>query len=210
MTYPIGDLIQKQLPHWLAYAQSLTRNRTAAEDLVQDTVVRVLASIERFDGRSFASWSNTILRNRFIDGYRRSLFQDSSVVDLEGTLTAREASQEVAVEVDETLRALDKLSPKHRRILMLTCIQDLSYVRTAQRLKIPLGTVRSRLSRAREELAARLDGKNGDGRNGRLPPSAARPQSRRNTGKGRMPQTERSLHLLVATAARGGALAGAD
>lgn len=86
MTYAIGDLIQKQLPHWLAYAQSLTRNRTAAEDLVQDTVVRVLTSIERFDGRSFASWSNTILRNRFIDGYRRSLFQDSSVVDLEGIL----------------------------------------------------------------------------------------------------------------------------
>lgn len=197
MTYAIGDLIQKQLPHWLAYAQSLTRNRTAAEDLVQDTVVRVLASIERFDGRSFASWSNAILRNRFIDGYRRSLFQDFSVVDLEEILTAREASQEITVEVDETLRAVARLSPKHRRILVLTCVQDLSYVRTARRLKIPLGTVRSRLSRARKELAATLDGKSGKGQKGGPPPSAARIPPGRKAGRARIPQPERSDRLAA-------------
>ncbi len=196
MTYPIGDLIQKRLPHWLAYAQSLTRNRTAAEDLVQDTVVRVLTSAERFDGRSFASWSNTILRNRFIDEYRRSRFRDASVVDLEGTMTAREASQEVKVELDETLRALDGLSPKHRRILVLTCIQDLSYVRAARRLKIPLGTVRSRLSRARKELAAALDGKDGGGHSGDTLPNPVR-SPRRNPSKARVPQSERS-NLLAA------------
>jgi RNA polymerase sigma-70 factor (ECF subfamily) len=196
MTYAIGDLIQKRLPHWLAYAQSLTRNRTAAEDLVQDTVVRVLTSAERFDGRSFASWSNTILRNRFIDEYRRSRFQDASVVDLEGTVTAREASQEIKVELDETLRALDRLSPKHRRVLVLTCVQDLSYVHAARRLKIPLGTVRSRLSRARKELAAALDGKDGGGQNGAALPNPVR-SPRRSASKARMPQPERS-NLLAA------------
>lgn len=188
MTYPIGDLIQKRLPHWLAYAQALTRNRAAAEDLVQDTVVRVLASMERFDGRSFASWSNTILRNRFIDGYRHSLFQDGSAVDLEGPAFARAASQEVVVEMDETLRAIERLAPKHRRILILTCIHEFSYARTARRLNIPLGTVRSRLSRARAELLATLDGKAVGGRRGKPLSKLSGLPSRRKSGKTRMPQ----------------------
>jgi RNA polymerase sigma-70 factor (ECF subfamily) len=197
MTYPIGDMIQERLPHWLAYAQALTRNRAAAEDLVQDTVVRVLTSMERFDGRSFASWSNTILRNRFIDGYRHSLFQDSSAVDLEGPTFARAASQEIVVEMDETLRAIERLAPKHRRILVLTCVQDLSYARAARRLKIPLGTVRSRLSRARAELLATLDGKSRGGRSGRSVPDSTRLASRRKASKTRIPQPER-LNLLAA------------
>lgn len=197
MAYPIGDLIRERLPHWLAYAQALTRNRAAAEDLVQDTVVRVMSSMERFDGRSFASWSNTILRNRFIDGYRHSLFQDGSAVDLDGPTFARAASQETAVEMDETLRAIGRLAPKYRRILVLTCIHELSYARTARRLKIPLGTVRSRLSRARAELQATLDGKSGDCENGITPSSPARQSSRRKAGRARMPQPERA-DLLAA------------
>ncbi len=197
MTYPIGDMIQERLPHWLAYAQALTRNRAAAEDLVQDTVVRVLTSMERFDGRSFASWSNTILRNRFIDGYRHSLFQDTSVVDLEGPTFARAASQEIVVEMDETLRAIEKLAPKHRRILVLTCIHDLSYAHTARRLKIPLGTVRSRLSRARAELLATLDGKASGGRRGRPLAVLSRLPSRRKAGKIRMPEPECSDRLAA-------------
>lgn len=197
MTYPIDDLIRERLPHWLAYAQSLTRNRAAAEDLVQDTVVRVMSSMERFDGRSFASWSNTILRNRFIDGYRHSLFQDSSAVDLDGPTFARAASQETVVEMDETLRAIGRLAPKYRRVLILTCIHELSYARTARRLKIPLGTVRSRLSRARAELQATLDGKSGGGRHGRPLANLSRLPSRRKAGKTRMPQPAYSDRLAA-------------
>jgi RNA polymerase sigma-70 factor (ECF subfamily) len=166
MNSTIAELIQSRLPQWRAYAQSLTRNRAAAEDLVQDTVVRVLRSIDKFDGTNFKSWSNAILHNRFIDDRRRARFQTGSVEDLPVEATAREATQEHEVELVETLHALDKISPKHREIIVLVGIKEFSYARTARRLKIPMGTVRSRLARARVELHTAVDGDRRLGRNG--------------------------------------------
>jgi DNA-directed RNA polymerase specialized sigma24 family protein len=72
------------------------------------------------------------------------------------------------VELDETPRLLVELSPKHREIITLICIKELSYWRTARRLKIPIGTVRSRLSRAREELLAAVEGNRYGRRNGEV------------------------------------------
>lgn len=158
MNSAVSELIQNRLPQWRAYAQSLTRNRAAAEDLVQDTVVRVLKSIDRFDGRNFKGWSNTILHNRFIDDRRRVRFQGGSVEDLPVAATAQKATQEHEVELVETLRALDEISPVHREIIVLIGIKELSYAQTARRLKIPMGTVRSRLSRARAELLIIVEG----------------------------------------------------
>jgi RNA polymerase sigma-70 factor, ECF subfamily len=163
MSLAVNTLLQERLPHLHAYAMALTRNRAAAEDLVQDTVERVLSSADRFDGSNFNGWSNTILRNRFIDDCRRDRFRGGSVDDVPVSATAQEATQEKTAELDDTLRALDDLAPKHREILALICLEELSYARTARRLKIPLGTVRSRLARARAELQAALES-NGRGR----------------------------------------------
>jgi RNA polymerase sigma-70 factor (ECF subfamily) len=164
----------------------LTRNRAAAEDLVQDTAVRVLTQSKQFDGSNFASWSNMILRNRFIDDCRRARFRSGSIDDVPATAVAQEATQELAVELDETLRALEDLPSNFRKILELKCVHGLSYEHTARRLKIPLGTVRSRLSRARAELLATVDGKRGDPRSGDMPtipnPLQSRPKSRRTHG----------------------------
>ena len=175
MSFAIDELIQERLPHLHAYARGLTRNRAAAEDLVQDTIERVLTSAERFDGSNFKGWSNAILRNRFIDDCRRARFWGGSIED-PAAETAREATQEKIIELDETLRALDNLAPKHRQVLVLICIKEFSYARAAKRLKIPLGTVRSRLSRARAELLAVVEGDDRGCRNGeaRL---AGRPQA---------------------------------
>jgi DNA-directed RNA polymerase specialized sigma24 family protein len=68
--------------------------------------------------------------------------------DLPVTATAQEATQESVVELDGTLRMLDNLAPRHRKILVMICLKEYSYIRTARELKIPVGTVRSRLSRA--------------------------------------------------------------
>lgn len=163
MNLPIGDLIQERLPHLRAYARGLTRNRAAAEDLVQDTIERLLTSAERFDGSNFNGWSNTILHNRFIDDCRRARFRGGSIENRPAAETAREATQERVIELNETLRALDNLRPKLRQVLVLICFEEFSYARAAKRLKIPLGTVRSRLSRARAELLAAAEG-NGRGR----------------------------------------------
>jgi RNA polymerase sigma-70 factor, ECF subfamily len=168
-----GELIQERLPQWRAYAQSLTRNRAAAEDLVQDTVVRVLTAIDRFDGTNFKSWSNAILHNRFIDDRRRARYQGGSIEDLPVAATAHKATQEIEVELVETLRALDDISPQHREIIILVGIKELSYARTARRLKIPMGTVRSRLSRARAELLALVEGERRLGRTAKAAALAA-------------------------------------
>lgn len=158
MNSAVSELIQNRLPQWRAYAQSLTRNRAAAEDLVQDTVVRVLRSIDRFDGTNFKSWSNTILHNRFIDDRRRARFHGGPIEDLPVSATAQKATQEREVELGDTLRALDEISPKHREIIVLVSIKEFTYAQTARRLRIPLGTVRSRLARARAELLAFVEG----------------------------------------------------
>jgi RNA polymerase sigma-70 factor, ECF subfamily len=158
MNSTISDLIQSRLPQWRAYAQALTHNRSAAEDLVQDTVVRVLKSIDRFDGTNFRGWSNTILHNRFIDDRRRARFQGGSIEDLPVAVTAQKATQEREVELGDTMRALDEISPKHREIIVLIGIKELSYAQTARQLKIPVGTVRSRLARARAELLTFVEG----------------------------------------------------
>jgi len=175
MGFAIGDLIHERLPHLRAYARGLTRNRAAAEDLVQDTIVRALTSAEHFDGSNFKGWSNTILRNRFIDDCRRARFQSGSIEDRPAAATAQEATQEKVIELDETLQALGNLPPKHRQVLVLICFKEFSYARAAKRLKIPLGTVRSRLSRARAELLAVVDGEGRGRRNGEEPQPLTRP-----------------------------------
>lgn len=166
MSNGTGDLIRERLPHMRVYARSLTRNPVTADDLVQDTIVRVLTSIEKFDGSNFAAWSNTILHNRFIDECRRVRFQGLSIEDVPVMALAQKPTQDTAVELDETLRALDELSPKNREIITLICVNELSYGRAARLLKIPVGTVRSRLSRAREELLAAVEGDRHGRRNG--------------------------------------------
>jgi len=154
MNHTTGALILNRLPQMRSYARSLTRNTVAAEDLVQDAIVRVLSSMGQFDGTNFASWSNAILRNRFIDDRRRSRFDGGSIDDLPLGTRAERPIQDIVVELDETLSAIDRLPPMHRDILVMICIKDFTYEHTASLLNIPLGTVRSRLSRARSLLHA--------------------------------------------------------
>lgn len=166
MGYAADDLILGRLPHLRSYARALTRNRAAADDLVQDTVVRILTSIDQFDGSSFAAWSSTILHNRFIDDCRRVRRHEGIAEERTTSAVVQEPTQDFAVELDETLRVLDRLSPKHREIITLICVKEFSYERTAQQLDIPVGTVRSRLSRARQELQSVIEGGRRDRRNG--------------------------------------------
>lgn len=174
MSAPMDSLIVERLPRMRAYARTLTRNRAAADDLVQDTIVRVLDSAEHFDGRSFAAWSGTILRNRFIDNCRRARFDAGPLDDATDVAVTQQPTQERVVELDETLRVLDDLAPKHREIIVMICIKELSYARTARLLKLPIGTVRSRLSRARVELLAAVESDRHDRRGH---PRLARPMA---------------------------------
>jgi RNA polymerase sigma-70 factor (ECF subfamily) len=146
----------------LRVARSLTRDHAEAEDLVQDTLVRAYRAIDRFDGRHPRAWLLTILRNTNINRHRRrrpELLRDGDVAD--GRL-ARLASADRTDDVvddaidDEILEALASLDERFRRVVELVDIDGLTYAEAAEVLGVPVGTVMSRLHRARARIRDRL------------------------------------------------------
>lgn len=150
-------LFRECLPHLRAYARSLSRNADSADDLVQDTLLRGWAARGRFTmGTNFRAWMFTILRNRFLDGCRDGRGRDMRTSDLSANDLVAGPTQEVVVEFDDMARAYWRLSPNHREIIMLAGAMGASYEEAAKIIGCPVGTVRSRLSRARTELEASL------------------------------------------------------
>lgn len=154
---------QEILPHLdLLYRVALryTREPARAEDLVQDTLLKAFRSWARFQpGTSARAWLLTIMRNTFINDYRREKREPMSL-DLE-TLDKKAASSEAQESDPEgeffdqivdarILQSLDRLPSDFREVLVLSDIEGLPYAEIAQTLDIPVGTVKSRLSRARK------------------------------------------------------------
>jgi RNA polymerase sigma-70 factor (ECF subfamily) len=144
----------------------LTTEPSRAEDLVQDTVLKAFRSWERFQpGTNIRSWLFTILRNTFINDYRRRQ-REPIPMDLESPesgLALRAASDEdpegtfFSQIVDEkVLEAIDRLPEDFREVLVLSDVESLSYAEIAEIMKVPVGTVKSRLFRARRQLQAAL------------------------------------------------------
>lgn len=152
--------VQPHIPLLYATAYSLTRDGTEAEDLVQDTLLRAYRAIERFDGAYPKAWLLTILRNANINRAQKKrpfLFDDP---DDPGTESVDEVTPEdIIVEpvFDAAVQqALDDLPDKFRTVVDLVDVDGLSYAEAADTLGIPIGTVMSRLHRARSRIRARL------------------------------------------------------
>lgn len=147
----------------LRVANSLTRNHAEAEDLVQDTLIRAYRGIDGFDGRHPRAWLLTILRNTHINRNRRrrpELLRDPDAAfdRLAAAPSDDEADATVDHELDvEIVRALDALDDRFRRVIELVDIDGLSYAEAAEVLAVPVGTVMSRLHRARSRIRDRLD-----------------------------------------------------
>lgn len=146
-------------------AMSLTRNRADAEDLVQDTLIRAYKAIERFDGRYPRAWVLTILRNTHINRNRRrrpELLRDPDT-QLERLAQSPESDEDnrpdrfVDLEFDADLEAaLATLSEPFASVIELVDIDGLAYAEAAEVLGIPIGTVMSRLHRARKKIRQQL------------------------------------------------------
>ncbi|WP_132249147.1 sigma-70 family RNA polymerase sigma factor [Methylobacterium segetis] len=145
------------LPSLQSFAVSLTRNPTRADDLVQDTVMRAWRSRERFEpGTNLGAWLFTIMRNAFYSEHRR---QAREVSDSEGDLAARVAtvpSQTGHLDLQDARAALDRLPAPMREALILVTIEDLTYEEAAAVMNCRVGTVKSRVWRARDQLALLL------------------------------------------------------
>lgn len=147
----------------LRVARSLTRDHAEAEDLVQDTLIRAFRGIGGFDGRYPRAWLLTILRNTHINRNRRRRpellrDQDATLQRLESDEASERADVFVEATIDgEILAAVDELSDDFRRVVELVDVDGLTYPEAAEVLGIPVGTVMSRLHRARRRIRDRLD-----------------------------------------------------
>jgi RNA polymerase sigma-70 factor (ECF subfamily) len=141
-------------PHLRAFARGLCGCRDRADDLAQEALLRAWAARERYRaGTNFKAWTFTILRNHFYSEARRARFHgDYDEAVAERTLRAP-PSQESAIELSDVLRALSVVPDTYREALILVAIGSLSYEEIADICGIALGTVKSRICRARAMLS---------------------------------------------------------
>jgi RNA polymerase sigma-70 factor, ECF subfamily len=148
-----------QLPHLRAFALMLARDRTLANDLVQDAVVRALSHADQFQpGTNFKAWISTILRNSYFNEMRRR--SRTSQVDIETVRNTPTVSggQEERLQMRDFERAFRKLPPSQREALALVGASGFSYEEAASVSGCAIGTMKSRVSRARSQLQQMLDG----------------------------------------------------
>jgi RNA polymerase sigma-70 factor (ECF subfamily) len=146
--------VQGAVPALRRYARALTHDAELADDLVQDTLVRALRSEHLFHGGNVRSWLYTILtnlnRNRLRTLSRRPTL--IPIKDGDAAITGPDAgSRDIA-------RALDDLAEEQRSALLLVVLEGLTYREVAEVQGVPIGTVMSRLARARMQIKAYLDG----------------------------------------------------
>ena len=144
-------------PTMRAFGRSLCADAALTEDLVQDTILKAWDNRARFEmGSNLKAWLLTILRNRYYSELRHRQFE---VEDPEGKHAAGLAVQpehEVTAEVDALSRALDELRDEQRQALLLVFAGGLSYAQAAAMCNCAVGTIKSRIARGRDHLAALL------------------------------------------------------
>jgi RNA polymerase sigma-70 factor (ECF subfamily) len=147
------------IPSLRRYARGLAHDPARADDLVQDTLERAWGRFPSWQGRgAVRAWMFGIMHNLYVDLLRR---QSGSPEDGSGDGELPDGSARTSpadgLELRDVERALQRLPAEHREVLLLVAVEELSYKEIAAAIGLPIGTVMSRLSRARERLRAELD-----------------------------------------------------
>lgn len=145
--------LERLIPPLRRYARGLVGSATAADDLVQDCLTHALSSERQFRGANLSGWVFAILTNLARSAHRGT----SRLPPIDPLDDAPDAGSDPAARIG-ILSALASLGAEQREVLLLTAIEGFTYDETAEILAIPQGTVMSRLARARDQLAARLEG----------------------------------------------------
>lgn len=147
------ETLPQHMPALLRYAQHLTRNSDQAQDLLQETMIKALQNESRVTASAYpARYLAMMMRNINITRYRKTAREPLTCQSEEISLPSRDAPACARETCREVVSALDALTREHREILELTAFDGLSYRELAVRLDIPIGTVMSRLHRARISL----------------------------------------------------------
>ena len=146
-------LLEEQIPRGRRYARALTRDVTRADDLVQSCLVRAIAKQHLWEpGTNLRAWLFTILHNQHVNDVRRSAREGISVELTEAPQFTLQSNAIDSLQLRDLKRAMDKLAPEQRSVILLVGLEGLAYEEVAAILKVPVGTVRSRLSRGRYQL----------------------------------------------------------
>lgn len=139
------------------YALGLTGTLQDAEDLVQECLLRAIQASDTWrPGSNLRAWLFRIMHNAHISAVRRRRLEENARSEFEARPRLANALQALPLEVEDVLRALAELPEAQRQVITLIAVEDLKYAEAAQRLDIPLGTLMSRLGRAREALRGAL------------------------------------------------------
>ena len=148
------DRLPDSIPRLRAFAISLTRDVAAADDLVQDTILKAWSNMDKFDPDSnLDAWLFTILRNTFYSSLRKTRRE---VQDSEGVFAAtlsEKPAHDSRLAMKDFQRAFDQLSAEHREVLILVGASGFSCEEAAGMMNVAVGTVKSRASRARKRLS---------------------------------------------------------
>lgn len=156
---PLAKQVVELIPALRAFARTFTLDPNDADDLVQETLVRALRSLDSFHvGTSLKSWLFTIMRNTFCTQYRKKVREGPGAKECVSQHPTVAAGQEWSVAEGELKAALLRLSGEQQQILIMVAGFGFSYEEAATVLECAIGTVKSRLNRAREALAEEMGG----------------------------------------------------
>ena len=152
-----ADSIVELIPRLRRYARALAGDRSAADDLVQDTLERAWSKFHLYRrGTDLRAWLFTVMHNVYVNQLRSA--KTAAVLDEETPELARPGREADGLVLRDLDAAIRRLPPEQREVLLLVALEEMSYDGAAQALGIPIGTVMSRLARAREKLRAMLAG----------------------------------------------------
>lgn len=151
MPYSFEQELVRCMPSLQRYACKLTRDMSAAEDLTQDCLARALSRSHRFEpGTNMQAWLTTMLKNLHFNNLQRD--KHITKVELWDNAMSVEASQFSRLVFRDVDRAFRTLTPSQRKVVRLVAIEGRPYQEAAETLHVSIGTIRSRLCRARERL----------------------------------------------------------
>ena len=146
-------LLEAEIPRLRRYARALTRDVTRADDLVQSCLTRAVAKQHLWQyGTDLRAWLFTIMHNQHVNDVRRGVREGISVEVGEAPQLTVQSNAMPTLELRDLERALAKLPHEQREVILLVGLEGMRYDQVAEILNVPIGTVRSRLSRGRDQL----------------------------------------------------------
>jgi RNA polymerase sigma-70 factor (ECF subfamily) len=169
-----AQLLEAEIPRLRRYARALTRDAVRADDLVQNCLLRAVAKQHLWQpGTNLRAWLFTIMHNQYVNDVRRTVREGENLgLEEVGPVLIVHPQAMASLEMRDLEAAMAKLVPEQRQVILLVGLEGMAYEEVALILGVPIGTVRSRLSRGRDQLRRLM------GMDEKLSP-AAEPTSRR-------------------------------